>query len=357
MADRNYAQRAAALARKAARKVRRYQYVQKIKKLKTYALFISMMVGFILSPLLVDVSWFTGLFGYNEPTDITKITTYLLFAMLFITYCKVSPKQMRFDKMHLWLVLTQWIGCWVLYGLFSLYSPAVASGVFICVLISTATSSPVITGMLGGNVPRLATYCIATNLAIAVVAPTFFSLMGVGAESGPGASFIECFLTICKKVIPLALGPFALAMLVKAIKPNIHLYFQSHQGISFWLWCIALVLLMARTMANLLKIPSNEYVDAALIAGGGLFACLIQFYIGRKIGRACGDAVVGGQSLGQKNTILAIWMAQTFFDPHFAIVSIAPASYVLWQNLVNSWQIWRYNRQKLEAENQQASAN
>ena len=103
---------------------------------------------------------------------------------------------------------------------------------------------------------------------------------------------------------------------------------------------------MARTMGNLLNISSSDYLNASLVAGAALTVCLLQFFVGRKIGRACGDAVVGGQCLGQKNTILAIWMAQTFFDPHFGMVSIAPASYVLWQNLVNSWQIWRFNRKK-----------
>jgi len=35
---------------------------------------------------------------------------------------------------------------------------------------------------------------------------------------------------------------------------------------------------------------------------------------------------------------LAIWMAQTYLAP---LSSIAPAAYVLWQNLINSWQLWR----------------
>ncbi len=51
---------------------------------------------------------------------------------------------------------------------------------------------------------------------------------------------------------------------------------------------------------------------------------------------------VGGQSLGQKNTVLAVWMAQSFLDP---ISSIAPTAYIVWQNFVNSWQIWRNGKQ------------
>ncbi len=318
---------------------------QWLKRAKTYALFISMAVGFIFSPWFTDVSWFTGLFVDNpQPFDLTVLPKYFLFCMLFITYCKVSPSQMRYNPMFLWLVVAQWVGCWLLWALLMPFNAAVANGAFVCVMICTATSAPVITGMLGGSVPMLATFSIAGNLAIALIAPLFLSLMGVGAEAGEEAGFWQCFVTICKKVIPLALGPFAVALIVKRVKPNIHLFFQTHQAISFWLWCLSLVLLMARTMGNLLAISSNEYVLAAMVALGALVACCLQFYVGRKIGRKFNDPVVGGQALGQKNTILAIWIAQTFFDPQFDIVSIAPASYVLWQNLINSWQIWRFNK-------------
>ena len=328
-----------------AKSLRRLNIVERIRNLKAYALFISMMLGIVLSPLLVDVRWFTCLFVSDpgHPVDVTVLTTYLLFCMLFITYCKVSPKQMRLERMHLWLLLTQWIGCWVVLALLFGLNPSVACGAYICIFISTATSAPVITGMLGGSVPRLATYCIMTNLSIAVVAPLYFSLMGLG---GSDSGFLDNLITICRKVMPLALGPFFLSIIVKTFLPKVHNFFVSKQIISFWLWCVSLVLLMARTTGNLLKEDSSEYVTALLVALSALGACLAQFYVGRRIGRAHGDAVVGGQSLGQKNTILAIWMAQSFFDPKFALVSVAPATYVLWQNLVNSWQMWRFNKAK-----------
>lgn len=62
----------------------------------------------------------------------------------------------------------------------------------------------------------------------------------------------------------------------------------------------------------------------------------MQFYAGRKIGSVYGDKVSGAQGLGQKNTVLAIWMALTYLHP---IASVAPASYVVWQNIINSTQI------------------
>ena len=73
------------------------------------------------------------------------------------------------------------------------------------------------------------------------------------------------------------------------------------------------------------------------IAVAALVVCVIQFIIGRKIGRRFGDPVAGAQGLAQKNTVLAIWMALNFLSP---ISSVGPASYILWQNTINSAQIY-----------------
>ena len=62
-----------------------------------------------------------------------------------------------------------------------------------------------------------------------------------------------------------------------------------------------------------------------------------QFYLGRKIGGKYGDKISGAQGLGQKNTVLAIWMALTYLSP---ITSIGPASYIIWQNSINSYQLY-----------------
>ena len=52
-----------------------------------------------------------------------------------------------------------------------------------------------------------------------------------------------------------------------------------------------------------------------------------------------------GQALGQKNTVLAIWMAYTYLNP---LSSVGPGSYVLWQNLINSWQLWKKRKREEE---------
>ena len=59
-----------------------------------------------------------------------------------------------------------------------------------------------------------------------------------------------------------------------------------------------------------------------------------------------GDSVDGGQALGQKNTGVGIWLVMVYLNP---VVAIAPCAYVVWQNTLNSWQLWcmeKYGRLK-----------
>lgn len=301
-----------------------------LKKLKTYALFISMMVGILAHPVFAPVAW---------------VTKYMLFCMLLITYCKVSPRQLRFERIHLWLGVVQLFGCLFVYAVLALFDVQLAQGSMICILAPTATSAPVITGLLGGCVASLVTYSITSNLAVAVVAPLILSLIGAhGAVTGD-LTFFEAFVVICKKVMPLLIGPFVLSIVLSRFTPKIHEALKTKQTISFWLWVLALALLMGRTTEDLLCLDTKDKLRAALIAFGALVVCVLQFWAGRRIGRRFDNVVAGGQSLGQKNTILVIWMAQTFFDP---MVAVAPASYVLWQNLINSYQMWRFQRKQLQ---------
>ena len=77
------------------------------------------------------------------------------------------------------------------------------------------------------------------------------------------------------------------------------------------------------------------------IAMLGLLLCVIQFAVGRFIGHYFGRAQEAGQGLGQKNTAFAIWMAYTYLTP---LASVGPGCYILWQNIINSIEIWQERR-------------
>ena len=85
-------------------------------------------------------------------------------------------------------------------------------------------------------------------------------------------------------------------------------------------------------------VRGGEFTAQIILAAVAAIICVAQFALGRKIGAKYGDTVAGGQSLGQKNTVLAVWMAQSFLNP---ISCVAPTAYIVWQNIVNSYQIYR----------------
>lgn len=68
-----------------------------------------------------------------------------------------------------------------------------------------------------------------------------------------------------------------------------------------------------------------------------LIVTIAQFAIGKAVGRPFGASISAGQALGQKNTVIGIWLTLTFLNP---LAAVAPGAYVIWQNLVNAWQIW-----------------
>ena len=82
------------------------------------------------------------------------------------------------------------------------------------------------------------------------------------------------------------------------------------------------------------------------IAAVSLVCCVIQFWTGRKIGKLYGAQITAGQSLGQKNTVFAIWMGYTFMTP---VTSIAGGFYSIWHNAYNSWQLYRKRKEKQES--------
>lgn len=105
---------------------------------------------------------------------------------------------------------------------------------------------------------------------------------------------------------------------------------------------MSLTVIIGRTTTFILDHPEADGAVETALAATALVICLVQFRFGRWLGRRYGDAVAGGQSLGQKNTVLAVWMAQSFLDP---ISSVAPTAYIVWQNFVNSYQIYKKDRE------------
>lgn len=266
------------------------------------------------------------------------ITPSLIFLMLFFTFCRVDVRSMRLQPLHLWLLTAQIVFSVAVYGILLPFSPTVAQGGMICVLTPIAMAAVVIGGMLGADIVSMTTFSLLCNMTIAVVAPFILSVVGSG----------DCSLAvILARVAPLLILPFAAAQGCRALIPKVSGWVAAHSQISFYLWLVSLTVIIGRTTTFILDHPEADSTVETALASTALVICLVQFRFGRWLGRRYGDAVAGGQSLGQKNTVLAVWMAQSFLDP---ISSVAPTAYIVWQNFVNSYQIYKKDREIMKSQ-------
>ncbi|MDE6010723.1 MAG: transporter [Muribaculaceae bacterium] len=286
--------------------------------------------------VMLPVALIGGAIFHQWMGYLTFLSPYLIFAMLFITYCKLRPSDFKLTREECLLLGLQFALSGAVYALLFRWDHTVAEGLFICVFVPTATAAPVITSMLGGNISKVATYSLLCNLAVAAVGPIVLAWIG----DAPDMTFTESFLRILSQVVPLLLGPLLVAMLLRYAWPKMHSRILGRQQLSFYLWAISLFIIVGSCVSFAITTwkPENTLTMVWLTLGA-LATCVIQFVIGRRFGRRFGDPVSGGQALMQKNTVLAVWLALAYMNP---IASIAPAAYIAWQNIINSWQLMRH---------------
>lgn len=300
-----------------------------------------------LKPWMLPISMACGIIFHGYIHYIAFLTPYLIFVMLLITFCRIDPRHINIDGMTARLLAVQMLGALGLYFLFRPLNEVLAQGAFICVFCPTATAAPVVTGMLGGSVPRLVSYSLVTNVIVAISAPFAFTMMGSGH-----VDVLSATCSIASKVAPLILLPLVVALVMRKATPALHRALASHQSVSFYVWAVSLLIVVGNSVSFIMAEPPQALYTTiwlALIAG---VTCLAQFGIGRWIGTRMGDRISGAQGLGQKNTVLAIWMAMTYLNP---LSSVAPAAYVAWQNTINSLQLYRKQKKSIREANHHAS--
>ena len=269
---------------------------------------------------------------YVQPT--------LIFCMLTLTFCRIRLQDMRLKGWQWWLLAFQ-AGIATLLCLLHQMVEDETSRVFLqstmlCFLCPTATAAAVVTAKLGGNVGSLTAYTMLINLMAAVLISAFVPLVNPAGELSFGLSF----WMIIKKVFPLLIFPLFLALIIRRISPTLLRWLTSIPDLPFYLWLVSLSLAIAVT-TRILVHARVSWLLCLLILTGSLVACIMQFAVGRLVGRHYGEAVTAGQACGQKNTVLAIWVGYTFLDP---LTSVAGGFYTIWHNVFNAWQLYQKNK-------------
>ena len=269
--------------------------------------------------------------SYVQPT--------LLFCMLLVSFCRMGIRELKPRAWMLKLLAIQVVS-FVAMGLLVVWMPQMPSRVvvesaMICMICPTATAAAVVTTRLHGNANVVVSYTCLINLAVSLVVPAMVPFLHESAT--PGMTFEISFLLILAKVFPLLIMPLVVAWLVRHLFPRFHAFILRQPNLAFNLWAVSLSLAIGVSVKALVHSEESLW-NMVGIAIASFLCCLLQFVLGRLIGSKHGEPVAGTQSLGQKNTVFAIWMGYTFLNP---VTALAGGFYSLWHNLVNSWQLWR----------------
>ena len=308
--------------------------------MKDWTLPVAMGLGAVLYFIFAFVPALDDAAQFFSPL-MDAILPVFMFLVLFVTFCKVDFRQMRPVWWHLWVLLFNLllVGMVMLTLLLMQPSPSVKillEALLMCVIAPCATAAAVVTQKLGGNLEQTTTYTFLSNFLTVLLVPVCFPMI----EKGGDASFWAAFWKILYQVVVLLVLPMLLAYIVKHHLHRLHQRIISVRDLSFYLWGCSLMIVTGATLKNIVHAQASLLLLAS-IALLGLVLCVVQFSVGRYIGHYFHHTQEAGQALGQKNTAFAIWMAYTYLNP---LASVGPGCYILWQNIVNSVEIWHHDK-------------
>jgi BASS family bile acid:Na+ symporter len=315
-----------------------------IKFLKDWTLPVSMGVGAVVYLVFAYVPQLDRAALLFDPV-MEAILPLFMFLVLFVTFCKVDFHKMRPVWWHLWVCIFNLLFVGIVMALIlglNLKDEKLVlmEALLMCIISPCATAAAVVTQKLGGSLEQITTFTFLSNFITVMLVPLCFPMI----EKGADVSFVSAFTKILYQVVILLVVPMLLAYVVKHTMHRLHQKIISIRDLSFYLWGCSLMIVTGTTVKNILHAEASVLL-LAVIALLGLLLCIIQFAVGRFIGHFFNRAQEAGQALGQKNTAFAIWLGITYLNP---LSSVGPGCYILWQNIINSIEIWQERKKKME---------
>ena len=266
----------------------------------------------------------------------------MISIMLFLQFLMVSPHDLRLTRWHLYAVLFQLLASFGI-ALAVMHTPhgeirILLECAMICLICPTAAAAGVITDRLGGSLSATMTYVVIINTVATFAIPTMIPLIHPSAELG----FWQYVLGIAAKIFPLLLLPCLLAWTIRYSARGLQRYLMRRAHWAFFFWGIGLTLAMI--LATRALVTSRLGVGVIIcIVLVSIAVCALQFFAGRHLGRNRPECITSGQALGQKNTGFMIWLGYAYLTP---ITSVAGGLYAVWQNIFNSWELYRHGHGK-----------
>ena len=274
-----------------------------IKFLKDWTLPVSMGTGALLYLVFAYVPQLDEAALFFDPV-MEAILPMFMFLVLFVTFCKVDFHKMRPVWWHLWVSIFNLLFVGIVMALIlglNLKDEKLVlmEALLMCIIAPCATAAAVVTQKLGGSLEQTTTFTFLSNFITVLLVPVCFPMI----EKGADISFMSAFWKILYQVVVLLVVPMLLAYVVKHTMHRLHKKIVSIKDLSFYLWGCSLMIVTGTTVKNILHAEA-----------------------------------------GQKNTAFAIWLGITYLNP---LSSVGPGCYILWQNIINSVEIWQERKKNI----------
>lgn len=317
------------------------QEARLLRFLKDWTLPVAMAVGTVVYLLFAFTPQLDGAGEFFGPI-ISDIFPLFMFLILFVTFCKVDFRRLRPVGWHLWVGAFQMVFVIMVVAAVLTFhiqgeNLILLEALLTCIIGPCAAAAAVVTAKLGGDLEEMTTYTFLSNLLTAVMVPVCFPLIDPSVSMG----FWHAFFLILYKVCLVLVVPMLLAYVVKHYMHRLHQWVVGVKDLSFYLWGFSLTIVTGTTVKNIVH-ADTSVAFLVVIALSGLMVCLLQFAVGRYVGHFFHRTQEAGQALGQKNTVFAIWIAYTYLNP---ISSVGPGCYILWQNVINSIELWVFGKE------------
>ncbi|MCF0202502.1 MAG: transporter [Bacteroidaceae bacterium] len=310
---------------------------------RDFTLPISITIGTLIYLVFRYIPQFDGAGDALYPA-IIAIVPFFMALILFVTFLKLQVRDVRIRLWHVFILFAQIVLSLLCVGAIVFFRleggmKVLFEGMLICVICPSAIAASVVSSKLGGNITEMTLFTLLSNIAAVFTMPLLFPLV----ESSADQTFLQSALIVFDKTVKILMLPLAASFFVKRFVPRLYNAVVSVKDLNYYLWAILLAVVTGITVRNIF----NAHIAGVFLIATALsaaFVTALQFWLGRYIGGFCGDRIDAGQGLGQKNTTFAIWCAITYLNP---LSSIAPGCYILTQNIFNSWQIYRHEREKM----------
>ncbi len=273
-----------------------------------------------------------GAIFHTQLVHLRDIIPYSIALMLFLSFIGIEREKLKPQRSHLFLLLLLQLGWVVAWGIPYLLGYRVLSeSLFFCAAAPIASASPVIIALIRGKVEYMTTAMLLSHLAFILIIPLVLPFILETAD----ASYWMLITQLFQEFALLLLLPSSLVILMRYLIPSSREWGKKNANLSLIIWIFNLTVITATGTQNILAM-NLSFHDLYPMALGALIICALGFTLGYHLGKPH-YAREFSQGLGQKNTILTLYIAsQSYAHP---LAYVAPAFYVIFHNLANAIQI------------------